>query len=190
MRDRLLTIVVGLAAGVGGALLVGARGSEPPAPAAVQVRTPPAAPIVPPGWDRRTVVHVTDVEAKADTPAAPEGPSEREAERLAHYQRELETRQTQLSDHAREPVDPAWASTSSDQLRAAAEQLGVTPRDIDCRSKTCVATLAFDSPSTALGFLHGKDMSSLITGFASMTSTPTPPTSDGDYDLTVVLARR
>jgi hypothetical protein len=82
MRDRLLTIMLGLVAGVGGALVVGAHSSEPPAPSVVRAHDPSAAPIVPPGWDRRTLVRVASVEAKVDKPAAPEVPSERDIKSL------------------------------------------------------------------------------------------------------------
>jgi hypothetical protein len=202
MRERLLTLVVGLAAGMAGALIIGRRGAEPPARVSGPPRTreTPPTEIVPPGWDRRYLVRVNELEARLDQldqRTAP--PSEREQERpaldlreqdkLAHYDQELAAQRARLAEHDREDVDLAWSASSAERVRATADEIGVAPRAIDCRSKSCVATLSFTNPEAGLGFLRSAKMSKLVAGFSSMTSTPTPPTSAGDYDLTVVLDR-
>jgi hypothetical protein len=96
---------------------------------------------------------------------------------------------TRLADHDREELDAAWSATGAGRLRSVIDELGVFARGIDCRSKSCVVNLRFSSPQAGLVFLRSPEMSKLVAGFSSMMSTPTPPSSAGDYDLTVVLER-
>jgi len=201
MQGRLINIAIGLVAGVCGALVVGARSSSPqpivPTTAAAEVasdrgeRMPP--PIVPPGWDARYLDRVNELAARVDAieartePAAPL--TEREQGRPEHYRRELETQQARVADHEREELDASWATTGAERVRAAAGELGVMLQTIDCRSKTCVASLRFATPMAGLTFLRSREMSQLGRGFSGLTSTPTPPTAASDYDLTIVFDR-
>jgi hypothetical protein len=193
---HLPTIVVGLAAGLVGSLVADQlRSSDPPAAASVQqphAAPPPA--IVPPGWNHQYVQEPSAgdraaAEPRVEPQAASQAPSDREQQKLAHYHNELATQDTRVADHARESLDASWATSSADRLRAATAELGVDAREIDCRTTTCVASLEFANPSEALAFLHSTRMSKMIGGFSGMTSTPTPPTSDGAYQLTVVVDR-
>jgi hypothetical protein len=188
-------VALGLAAGVVGALVAGhLHAADSPAPPTASTATsandPRAAQprmIVPPNWDRR---YVQPSEPEAPTaPTAPAPPSDRQQDKLAHYQAELATRESRLADHEREALDASWATTSADRLRDSAADAGANPRSIDCRSTTCVVTLEFASPSDALAFLRSTRMSKLVGGFSAMTATPTPPTSEGVYELSVVLDR-
>jgi hypothetical protein len=61
--------------------------------------------------------------------------------------------------------------------------------NVDCRSRTCVATLTFPSPSDALTFLASPSLRMLGRELRGLTSTPAPPSSAGAYDLTIVLDR-
>jgi hypothetical protein len=194
------TIVLGLAAGVAGALAINAIRSNDAPPAAPRPAAPPPRAaaavlpaIVPPGWDHRYVEPPGDLDhggvAPEPAPAAAAPSTDRDRDKAAHYEEELAARAAKLADHAREGVDAAWATDHESRVRAAVAELGVTARDVDCRSKTCVATLALASPAAALALLRGRDMSKLASGFSGLSSTPTPPSGDGSYELTVVLER-
>lgn len=205
MLNRLIMIVVGLAAGVVGAVVATARtpqaGTPLPVAASDPLRgheargVPAPAPIIPPGWDRRYLERMNELEDKVQAlegrvaPTERVTPTEREQEKRAHYERELATQEARLADHDREEVDAAWSSTGAERLRSAADNVGVVARAVDCRSRTCVASLRFPSPEAGLTFLRSPQMSKLLVGFSSMTSTPAPPTNPGDYDLTVVIDR-
>jgi len=199
MQNRLITIAVGLAAGVAGAAIFTARAPQARAPLPAVASgaprghearaVPTPGPIIPPGWDRRYLERMNELEGKLQALEGRGEPTEREQEKLAHYERELSTQNARLADHDREEVDATWSSAGAERLRSAADKIGVATRAIDCRSRTCVARLRFASPEAGLAFLHSPTMSKLVVGFTSMTSTPTPPTSPGDYDLTVVLGR-
>ncbi|HEX3482887.1 MAG TPA: hypothetical protein VHT91_48090 [Kofleriaceae bacterium] len=199
MLNRLIMIVVGVAAGIAGAVVVTTRApqAETPSPRVAsdplrghEARAVPApAPIIPPGWDRRYLERMNELEDKVQALEGRVAPTEREQEKRAHYERELATQEARLADHDREEVDAAWSSTGAERLRSAADKVGVVARAVDCRSRTCVASLRFPSPEAGLTFLRSPQMSKLLVGFSSMTSTPTPPTSPGDYDLSVVIDR-
>ena len=202
MQDHLINIAIGLVAGVCSALVVGARSSSShpvvPTPVVTEVardghgeRMPP--PIVPPGWDARYLDRVNELAARVDAIEArtePAPPStDREQGRAEHYRRELATQEARLADHEHEELDASWAATGAERVRAAAGELGVMLQAIDCRSKTCVASLRFSTPMAGLTFLRSREMSQLGRGFSGLTSTPTPPTAASDYDLTIVLDR-
>ena len=199
MQNRLITIVLGLAAGVAGALVVTMRAPQAQAPVPVVASDPlrrhdarassVRAPGAPPGWDHRYLERMNELEDKVQALEGRVAPTEREQEKIAHYERELATQEARLADHGREEVDPQWSSTGAERLRSAADEAGVVARAVDCRSRTCVASLRFPSPEAGLAFLRSPRMRKLIVGFSSMTSTPTPPTSPGDYDLTVLFDR-
>jgi hypothetical protein len=202
MQDRLINIAIGLVAGVCGALVVGARSSSSnpvgPATAATEVardgrseRMPGL--VVPPGWDVRYLDRVNELAARVDAieartePAAPL--TEREQGRSEHYRRELETQEARVAEHQREELDAPWATTSAERVRATADALGRSLRTIDCRSKTCITSLRFSTPTAGLEFLRSREVSQLGRGFSGLTSTPTPPTATGDYDLMIVFDR-
>jgi hypothetical protein len=196
MQNRLTTIAVGLAAGIAGAIIATAWAPQAKvslpavAPGRNEARTGSGpAPIVPPGWDRRYLERINELEHKVQALEGHVAPSEREQEKIAHYKRELATQEARRADHDREEVDAQWSSTGADRLRSAARELGVVARAVDCRSRTCVASLRFPSPEAGLAFLRSPQTSKLVVGFSSMTSTPTPPASPGDYDLMVVFDR-
>jgi hypothetical protein len=189
MRDRAITIALGLIAGLAGAWLVG-RGAPEPAAREVRVTSRAMAPIVPPAWDSRFF----EREDRARPRAAPEpAPAdERRDDRLAHYQTELEHRGALLAAHDAEGVDGAWSRDTTDQLRASvlASLAGrnATIEGIDCRTKTCTTQLAFASPDAALAYIASAPHFP-VTGLNGLTVTPTPPNSDGTYELTIVHTR-
>lgn len=210
MRDRLINIAIGVVAGIAGALIASGRSAS--SPASSVERAPPtgdvahadrgarmAAVVVPPGWDARYLARVDDLAARLDAveargePAPSPTPaptsSERQQARAAHYRQELATQEQRVADHEREELDPAWASASAARVRAAADALGAAPRAIDCRSRTCVASLRFATPTAGLEFLRSREASQLARGFSGLASTPTPPDAASDYELTIVLDR-
>jgi hypothetical protein len=202
MQDRLISIAIGLVAGVCGALVVDARSSSSNPVGATAAATEVARNgrgermpglIVPPGWDVRYFHRVNELAARVDAieartePAAPL--TEREQGRSEHYRRELETQEARVADHQREELDPSWATTGAERVRATADALGLVLRTIDCRSKSCVANLRFSTPAAGLEFLRSREVSQLGRGFSGLTSTPIPPTATSDYDLTIVFDR-
>jgi hypothetical protein len=176
------------------------RGSPP-----VVDRAPPEREvIVPPGWDAVLHARVSNLESRVDdlsarstapaqaptaAPAQPADPSSsRERERTEHYEKELAHRERLLGEHEREAVDRAWAVPQSDVLaRSLADQAAgqsVEVERVDCRSNSCVASLTFPSPMSALTYLQ--DTRHLVVrGCNGFTAIPTPPADDGPYDLSV-----
>jgi hypothetical protein len=213
MTWRLLLAIgaTGLGAGALGAVLASssAAKSPPPRPGSVRTESPETpAPVIPPGWNLALVSRLSHVEQRLDelghsdaAPPAAAGASEgvgpnpaesREQQRLDQYQKELEYREQALANHAREPSDVAWAgpqaATMQQSLSNAFGGLARTA-NVDCRSKTCTATLTFPTPSDAL--VSFRDSSKLsVQGCGSLAAVPTPPTSAGPYDLTLVYTCR
>jgi len=204
MRPPIATIAVGVLAGIIGA--IGARqwpADAPPAAATVSsTHEPPGARIIPPGWDRRYVDRLTALEDRVralgtseriGAPAEAGSGSVRALDREARYHRELEHQRTRVEGHAGEAVDPAWSRAQTDALRSdLAPMLArgeLVAENVDCRSKTCVATLTFPSPADALTFLASRSLRLLGRELRGLTATPPPPSSGGAYDLTLVLDR-
>jgi hypothetical protein len=96
-----------------------------------------------------------------------------------------------VSDHEQEELDPGWAPMVTEKLGRAFEPAASTGKakvkDLDCRSKTCVARLTFATPMDALQYLASGEPKLNGPGFGGMTSTPEPPTGPGAYDLTIVF---
>jgi hypothetical protein len=202
MRPPIATLAVGVIAGVVGA--IGARqwpSDAPPASAQVaSTREPAGARIVPPGWDRRYVDRLSALEDRVQGLGATEragaeagSGAARGQDREARYRRELEYQRTRVAGHAGEAVDPAWSRTQTDALRTELAPMlargELVAENVDCRSKTCVATLTFPSPSDALAFLASPSLRTLGRELRGLTATPAPPSSAGAYDLTIVLDR-
>jgi len=212
-RLVLVIVATGLGAGALGAVVVSSRspGSPPPTPAARGAeRTETAAPIVvPPGWNLALVSRLSHVEQQLDelrhadasppvargtsADAGPNPVEAREKEREIQYQQELDYREDALAKHAGEPSDSAWAgplaATMQQSLGTAFDGLAKTT-NVDCRSKTCVATLTFPTPSDALVSLRQSASKLSVQGCGSLAAIPTPPTTAGPYDLTLVYTCR
>jgi len=188
MRDRAITVALGLIAGLAGAWIAG-RSSPEPAARDAHVANRAMTPIVPPTWDPRFV----EREQRARPPAAhePAPAEERRDDRLAHYQAELAHRDELLAAHDAEGVDGAWSRDTTDQLRASvvASLAGrATIESIDCRTTTCTTHLAFAHPDAALAYIASAPHFT-VTGLRGLTVTPTPPDGDGTYELTIVHTR-
>jgi len=204
MRQRLLSIAIGLVAGFAGAVVARQwpAASDPTPIAAAATREPSTAPIVPPGWDNRYLGRLAALEdrmrdldggATRPEPSAPAASSERAQHRAQLYQKELDHQRSRVDAHATEAIDPGWSRTQTDQLVAGLDAMiarrELVAERVDCRSKTCVATLTFPSPADALGFLASPALRVLGRDLHGLTSTPAPPSHAGAYDLTIVLDR-
>jgi hypothetical protein len=202
MRPPVVTIAVGVIAAIVG--VIGARywpgADAPPRVTEVSAREPPGARIVPPGWDRRYVDRLSALEDRVQALGATEragaeagSGAARAQDREARYRRELEYQRTRVAGHAGEAIDPAWSRTQTDALRTELAPMlargELVAESVDCRSKTCVATLTFPSPSDALTFLASPSLRTLGRELRGLTATPAPPSSAGAYDLTIVLDR-
>ncbi|HVU52393.1 MAG TPA: hypothetical protein VHL80_16980 [Polyangia bacterium] len=218
MRSSIPVILVGVVAGVGGALVAGRFNRPAPANAAV----PPAAEarprpvVIPPGWDASLLSRVARLEERleqrqAEAKAPPsEGlagaggvtdpaqqASQRERERLEHYEKELDYRSDFIDRHNQEPIDTAWSPATTqaiqERLSAGESSDGAKVKQVECRSKTCTATLTFPSPSEALSYIQQGGKAASNAAVASCNGSimiPTPPTSAGAYDLTVLYTCR
>lgn len=211
MKRTLLSAVAVIGAGgVGGAVFGHVFRPAPPAP---PVQAAPASPrppsvIVPPGWDPKLVDRVAAIEHRLDAPPLsgelPGEPSsegspaaDREAQRVAQYQKELDYRRRSLADHDGESLDAPWARAESETIQRA---LAVTTSEggstsaavkaVDCRSKTCAVTLSFRSPMDGLGFVQGGPRNLAVDGCGGFSSVPVPPAGDGPYELTVLYTCR
>jgi hypothetical protein len=210
MRTPLLVAGTGLVAGVAGALLTtaltGRASLGPVMPVhAVHDSDPPHV-IIPPGWDPSFSARLASVESQIGQVAAgaPRTPTPAtlspapdvdpvtakaafESERAEHYRIELAYREQLLAEHDAEPLDRQWSASQSRAVRdalskdSASRQFEV--KDVDCRDATCVARLTFPSSLEALRYLRKAPVAS--TGCKGLTSTPTPPSGDGSYELTL-----
>jgi hypothetical protein len=212
MKTTVLLVGTGLVAGTAGALLTTALTSAraslgPTAPIHAMRESHPSPPIVPPGWDPSFSARLSSVESQlgqvaASAPRAPAAaPSSASAsdvdpasakaafdnERAQHYQTELAYREQLLAEHDAEPLDRAWSASQGRAVRDALSKGGPSRpfelKDVDCRDATCVATLTFPSPVQALRYLRTPPVAG--TGCKGFTSTPTPPSDNGPYELTL-----
>jgi hypothetical protein len=211
VRQSIAIAATGLVAGIVGALAAGrlaqSGGVQSTASALPHA---PAGVIVPPGWDQVFSARLNAVETElvqqharpmtheavapsAETPSSGPGPS-RPEQRALHYEKEIEAYTKRLAEHQQESVDEGWAWEQGRRLRETLEtSTGEAPATraiaVDCRSKTCVGRLTFDSPLDALRYLH---LSSLPVpqGCNGLTSTPLPPRGNGAYDLTILYTCR
>lgn len=218
MKSSIAIIFVGIVAGVGGALIA-SRFNRPPANAALPEATaerPPRPVIIPPGWDGNLVARVARLEEGASQRQAEAKPAasdagaaagaeldpaqhaaQRAQERLQHYEKELSYREEFIGKHNQEPVDAAWSQSANqtlhDQLTAAEAREGAKLKQVDCRSKTCTATLEFPTPSDALFYIQQGGMTATSAAAKVCNGSimiPTPPTGAGAYDLTVLYTCR
>lgn len=213
---RLIVVIVatGLGAGALGALLTSSRLSKapPPSPVSVAAERPAAPlPVIPPGWNLALVSRLSHVEEQLDqlhragdaSPSASAAPAAADAdqdpvqsheqERAAQYEAELAFREDALAKHAGEANDAAWAGPLSASMRDSLTNGfdGVArTTSVDCRSQTCIATLTFPTPSDALISLRQSSAKLSVQGCTSVAAVPTPPTSPGPYDLTVIYTCR
>lgn len=211
MKQSLVFVVVAIGAGVLGGAMFGHSSRSAPRPESPPIERPEPHPplvIVPPGWDATLTDRVAALEHRLDRPQRsddrPPDPSsqsqpgsDREAERVAQYQKELEYRTRSLADHDGEPLDSAWAGTESDQIRrdfarktSNAGARSVELKAVDCRSKTCTAELSFPTPVAGLGFIQQGPATLAVPGCNGFSSVPPPPTGDGRYEVTVLYTCR
>jgi hypothetical protein len=208
-RSAVLVAMTGLASGTLGAILYAHFAIPSPRLVSSRLERPEVqGPVIPPGWDRALVSRVSTVEQRLDEigsrapapPAStklsaasePKDERTREQRRAEHYQKELDHLEKMLADHASEPNDDAWArplATSMQQSLSRAFEGVAQTKNIDCRSKTCTATLSFPTPGAALASLQQSRKYTFI-GCKGGSIIPTPPKSAGPYDLTVVYSCR
>jgi hypothetical protein len=212
-RLVLVIVATGLGAGALGSVLASSRLTKPPSPRSSAVsteRSQDPAPVIPPGWDLALVSRLSHVEqrlgelgrARPDaSPSAAAEPSAdkgsdpvqaREEQRANQYQQELDYRERALATHTAEATDTAWAgplaATMQQSLSTSFQGLARTT-NVDCRTKTCTATLTFPTPSDALMSFHDSSKLS-VQGCSGLAAVPTPPTSAGPYDLTLIYSCR
>jgi hypothetical protein len=199
-------------AGLAG-VLVGAGvitlGGRPPGatkPALAQSASAPAVPAhVPASWDPRYLGRLAAVEARvagleATSPAlqpqaAPSSPATDRARELEeHYQADLTLLRQELTSHATEPFDATWAPELTQSIHD--ELVAIVPAEhgfkvdnVDCRSKTCVADLVYDSPDDALA---GRGMlgQAHVEGCRGFRATLEPPTSAATYRTSIIYTCR
>jgi hypothetical protein len=176
----------------------------PPRPVAERAARGGAAP-VPPGWDVRYLSRLAAVEAKVagmettaphDSAAPQPTPqlTDRARDIEEQYREELAILERNLQQHASEAVDATWAPGQSASIRD--ELTAIVPKehafkvdDIDCRSRTCVAQLVYDTPDDALqgrAAIHD----ALVNGCHGISATLTPPTSPGPYRTSLIYTCR
>jgi hypothetical protein len=203
MRPQVAIIVSGIISGTVGAVVAGHFNKGAPD----QLQAAPVAPaaravIAPPGWDPRLMARLSGLEQQVDrlsagqakpvpapgSEAPPPPVVARERERLADYQRELDFRDQALAEHAREALDQGWARAQEESVRASLAGLGESAAisAVECRSRTCTATLAFPSPTDALVTIQQKQGSLSVGGCHGFIAIPPPPTGEGRYELTIV----
>jgi hypothetical protein len=206
-RSTAVVMVTGLASGTVGSVVyahfVKSRAQSPVALMTERSESPKPV-IIPPGWDLALVSRLANVEQKLDdlrasAPEAPgesrptgdAGPNDEEAQKrqlAADYQQDLDYLDKALADHANEPSDGAWATplaTSMQQALGKAFDGTAQTKSVDCRSKTCTATLTFPTPRDALASLRQPN-GLVVQGCNGFAAIPTPPATAGPYDLTVV----
>jgi hypothetical protein len=125
-----------------------------------------------------------------EAPAAAAPQAARPAvERQAQYGQELLHQSEVIAEHEREQRDESWAPQQSrtiTELFAPAEQAAsLRVKNVDCRSKTCVATLTYPTPDDALTG-HALLAQATVAGCHGLSSTLAPPTSAGSYDVGLV----
>lgn len=207
MKQLALTVVAALVAGVTGAALTSYFAKSTPEPARVPVthqsKQPERPTVVPPGWNTQLLGRLGALEQgvaelKLREPDKAAGgpafePSERETERQVQYQNELNDREERLAALAAEPTDVSWSRAQSAQLRDKLAPIAGPDaiKSIDCRSKGCAAVLAFPSPGEALAATSGRGFPRFfVDGCSGVAITPTPPESEGSYDLTILYTCR
>jgi len=211
-----IVAATGLTSGVAGAMfysrLAGAPGPAQSASASSRVAAPPlstappAAAIVPPGWDQTLLTRLSSLEQRLDQlpaagsavdpgvepqaePAPNDGEADREQQRIDQYQKELAYRDEALSAHAQEQADNAWAAPQVLQMQDwFIKSLGESAqaKNIDCKSKSCTATLAFATPADALTTIQTQSDKLTVPGCKGVAAIPTPPKDAGPYELTVL----
>jgi hypothetical protein len=100
----------------------------------------------------------------------------------------------ELTSHATEPFDATWAPELSKSIHD--ELVAIVPAEhgfkvdnVDCRSKTCVADLVYDTPDDAL---EGRGVlgQAHVEGCHGFRATLEPPTSAGPYHTSIVYTCR
>jgi len=195
MKGTFAAGVAGVVVGAGLVLLTSRAipGPRPAAAAPAAPGGPAAAARVPSGWDARYLARLSTLEGKVDELAA-KPPAERaaasdddpRAKDLAdQYQRSLEALEQTLRQHDAEPIDGSWAPAQAASMRT--ELTALTPTEhafkvegVDCRDKTCVAELLYDTPDDALEG-RGAIREARLKGCHGMESTLAPPTAPGPY---------
>jgi hypothetical protein len=137
---------------------------------------------------------VAEVKSGVAAPAAsrtvPQERLELEQERLRSFERDLAIQDQKLSDHAREARDDVWAIAQTAEFTHALAPLivpGVSSlKDVDCRSKSCVVQVTYESPSEAIARRGDWNGRAAVKGCNGYSSALQPPTSNGPYDVVFI----
>jgi hypothetical protein len=116
--------------------------------------------------------------------------NERQQDAQRQYELDLLHQRQVIAQHETEPSDPGWARVQAaaihDVLAAAIDRARPFQIDsVDCRNKTCVARLIYETPDDALEH-RGKIGKALVEGCNGISSSLEPPTSPGLYDVKVI----
>lgn len=96
-----------------------------------------------------------------------------------------------LGEHAQEPFDRTWAPAEEQSIRrslaSSTEQANAQLKEVDCRSKTCTATITFATPVEGLSYAQSASPGMRVEGCRGAVAIPRPPQTQGAYELTVVF---
>jgi hypothetical protein len=192
IRSIVVPAVVGLVAGVGGALVT-ARASHPPTPN--DRSAPPTNRLdndINASRERqvRAAAEVLVNAAALAAKSAPENPRAAlsPAEEGIRRQRQHEDL---LANHLRETVDPEWAQRSSvsvsSELKTLAESRHFSLLELDCRRTSCVADIEWQSYADARteydALLHGR-----FSGINCGSEILVPPGTGGPIRTKLILS--
>lgn len=196
-----LTVVLGIAAGTGSALLVSyiREARQPNALPADAQAAPPSEPRV--AWPTPPIASGQDEDLRrrvevledARTPTVPPPPSLPPADVAAMRREAVRRHDEAIRAHEREGYDPAWSRSSSQTLQgnldtlAKDRGLGFKVLDVDCRTTTCVGNLEWGSYGRAVSEWQSVLNHAYDVNCAREVTVGDPPESEGPFVVRVVF---